>query len=192
MDPSIFEVLLHQLDSSIFNILFTYQNMSFGFLIENALEKGENNTINDENKIYNLKQSFVVACKFLLKESRIKEEGIENKVSQVRNVNSGVLDELLVTTVKALLNLNYSERIKDMLTEQLFMLFMFHTRPEDLYSKMRDALHFNSPQGSSMIDTLLAELIQIPINKDYLLQWRKKHSEILDFIILQRNRLPRV
>lgn len=190
MDPSVFEIMLHQLDSSIFNIVFTYQSMSFGLLIETVIERGDTKTINDENKLYNLKQSLVVTCRFLLKEARIKEEGIEEKVLQIRNSNIANLDDLLVFTVKALLGLNYSERIKDMMVEQLFVLFMFHTNQDELFAKMRRALSEGNVEVPSMLDTLLSELAQIPINKDYLIQWRKKYSEIIDWIILRRNQSP--
>lgn len=192
MDPGVFEVLLLYMDPKIFEILFTYHAMSFGKMITTASEQSETNNLSDENKLYNLKQAFVSTCRFLMRESQIKQEGVEQKVAQIRLNSTPLLEEQMHNTVKAMLSLNYSERTKDILVEQLFALVCFYPSRQDAFTKLKNCLQSYVSSNPSTFEAMFREFASLSCSRESLLIWKKRYSDIIEWINTAKDQMPAV
>lgn len=182
IDSSILEILLKYLDSKVFENFFQYHEKAFLGMIASVVDRSDTNTVLDENKIYNLKSSITLLCKYLLRESQIKEEGLFEKIQVIRTTNQGTLKEQINNILKALLNLNYSERIKDMFIEQILSLLMISSKREEIMIEMRHTMVNHIPQFAAAVDGMFVEIGLISLERPNLLGWRKKFGELIEWI----------
>lgn len=182
IDSSVLEVLLKYLDTKVFEHFFMYHGMAFAGLVASLMDRGEAKTMIDENKVYNLKQGVAVACKYLLREAQIKEEGVLDKITNIRQTNAPVFEEHIQTTLKGLLYLNYSERIKDMLVEQILMLIMLSPNRQELLILIRHTVMNHVPQYASTVDGMFVEISNISIERPNIITWRKKFGDLIEWI----------
>ena len=121
LDSSIYEVLYNYLDHKVFRVVFDYFALAFARLVASFFEQHGNRTVHEETTLYCLKQSLVVAVRFVLREQRIR---LDSKLTDIRASVSLQLQSILRQTFKALLKLSYSERARDMLVEATFAACM--------------------------------------------------------------------
>lgn len=182
IDSTVLEVFLKFLDVRVFENFFRYHEKAFTGLVVSVVDRGDSNTVLDENKVYNLKQGISVASRYLLREAQIKEEGFSEKIQAIRQNNQSILEDHIINTVKALLNLNYSERIKDMFIEQVLLLLMLSLNRQEIFISMRLTLINYLPQHANAVDTNFMELGLISLERPNMLNWRKKFGEIIEWV----------
>ena len=182
IDGSVLEILLKYIDITVYDTFFRYHQMTFSSFVTANLERNDTNTVNDENRVYNLKQQIAVTCKYLLREAQIKEEGLAEKIQVIRMNNHTTFEEHVKDTLRALLNLNYSERIKDMFIEQILMLVMLSVKREDAMMMIRNTLIIHLPQYTPTIDGMFREVACLSLDRPSMLHWRKKFGDLIEWI----------
>ncbi len=124
-----------------------YLRLSFLRLINNYTESSENRTLAEENKIFQIKNTLSVVCKFLMRERRVRVNGADTKVQQILQENESNNSMFIGHILKALLTLNYGERTKDLLNEMLYFLVGFSENQILIYSKILEFLSDYILQG---------------------------------------------
>lgn len=141
------EILFESFGPPIYSLIFMFLRLSFLRLINSYTESSENRTLTEENKIFQIKNSLSVACKFLMRERRVRVNGADSKVQAILQENDSNNSIFIGHIMKALLTLNYGERTKDLLNEMLYYLVGFTENQGLIYSRILSFLSDYILQG---------------------------------------------
>lgn len=147
LDTAINEILFENFGTPIYSLIFMYFRMTFLRLINCYTESSENRTLTEENKIFQIKNSISVVCKFLMRERRVRVNSADSKVQEILLENDSNNSMFIGHILKALLTLNYGERTKDLLNEMLYFLVGFSENQVLIYKRILDFLNEHILQG---------------------------------------------